>query len=92
MIFFVEVNVNRYCLWRGVDHEGEVLEAVVTKRRNKQAALKFLKKFMKRHGKADRRNGLLRLIQLLQLGKVASQQRYLQADTLCGSRRVPRIW
>ena len=36
-----------------MDHEGEVLEAVVTKRRNKAAALKFLKKLMKRHGCAE---------------------------------------
>ncbi|MES0828240.1 IS6 family transposase [Ruegeria sp. SCP11] len=50
---FVNVNGKRHYLWRAVDHEGEVLEAVVTKRRNKQAALKFLKKLMKRHGKAE---------------------------------------
>ncbi len=43
----------RHYLWRAVDHEGEVLEAVVTKRRNKAAALKFLKKLMKRHGSAE---------------------------------------
>ena len=50
---FVKVNGKRHYLWRAVDHEGEVLEAVVTKRRNKAAALKFLKKLMKRHGCAD---------------------------------------
>ena len=50
---FVKVNGKRHYLWRAVDHEGEVLEAVVTKRRNKQAALKFLKKLMKRHGKTE---------------------------------------
>jgi len=37
-------------LWRAVDHEGEVLESFVTKERNKAAALKFMKKLMKRHG------------------------------------------
>ena len=31
----VKVNGKRHYLWRAVDHEGEVLEAVVTKRRNK---------------------------------------------------------
>ena len=41
---FVKVNGKRNYLWRAVDHEVEVLEAVVTKRRNKAAALKFLKK------------------------------------------------
>ena len=50
---FVKVNGKRHYLWRAVDHEGEVLETVVTKRRNKAAALKFLKKSMKRHGKAE---------------------------------------
>ncbi len=50
---FVKVDGRRHYLWRAVDHEGEVLEANVTKRQNKQAALKFLKKLMRRHGAAD---------------------------------------
>ena len=37
-------------LWRGVDHEGEVLESYVTKKRDKKAALKFMKKAMRRYG------------------------------------------
>ena len=37
-------------LRRAIDHEGEVLEAYVTKARDKAAALKFLKKAMKRYG------------------------------------------
>ena len=47
---FVRVNGERRHLWRAVDHEGEVLESFVTERRNKAAALKFLKKALKRHG------------------------------------------
>jgi putative transposase len=35
---------------RAVDHEGEVLEAVVTARRDKAAALKLLKRIMKKYG------------------------------------------
>ena len=31
-------------LWRAVDHEGEVLESYVTKRRDRKAALEFLRK------------------------------------------------
>ncbi len=50
---FVKVNGKRHYLWRAVDHEGEMLEAVVSKRRNKAAALKFRKKLMKRHGCAE---------------------------------------
>lgn len=37
-------------LWRAVDHEGEVLESFVTKSRDKQAALTFTRKALKRHG------------------------------------------
>ena len=45
---FVRVNGETHYLWRAVDHEGEVLEAFVTKRRDRKAALRFLKKAMKR--------------------------------------------
>lgn len=48
---FVKINGERHYLWRAVDHEGEVLESFVTKTRDKKAALKFLKKSMKRHGR-----------------------------------------
>jgi putative transposase len=37
-------------LWRAVDHEGEVLECYVTKTRDKAAALRFMRKALKRHG------------------------------------------
>src|SRR3984957_11501462 len=47
---FVKVNGRLCYLWRAVDHEGEVLEAVVTARRDKAAALKLLKRIMKKHG------------------------------------------
>ena len=45
----VRINGERHYLWRAVDHESEVLEAFVTKRRDRQAALKFLKRTMKRY-------------------------------------------
>ena len=47
---FVKVNGKLCYLWRAVDHEGEVLEAVVTARRDKAAALKLLKRIMKKYG------------------------------------------
>ncbi len=47
---FVKINGEMHYLWRAVDHEGEVLESFVTKRRDKAAALKFIRKAMKRHG------------------------------------------
>jgi putative transposase len=47
---FVKVNGKLCYLWRAIDHEGEVLEAVVTSKRNKAAALKLLKRIMKKYG------------------------------------------
>ncbi|MDB5480889.1 MAG: transposase [Caulobacteraceae bacterium] len=48
---YVKINGEMRYLWRAVDHEGEVLESFVTKTRDKAAALKFIKKAMKRHGR-----------------------------------------
>jgi len=48
---YVKINGEMHYLWRAVDHEGEVLESFVTKERDKAAALKFIKKAMKRHGR-----------------------------------------
>jgi len=50
---FVKINGERHYLWRAVDHEGEVLESFVTKSRDKKAALKFLKKAMRKHGQPE---------------------------------------
>ena len=47
---FVKISGVQHYLWRAVDHEGEVLESSVTRTRDKQAALTFLKKAMKRYG------------------------------------------
>jgi putative transposase len=47
---FVKINGEMHYLWRAVDHEGEVLETFVTKRRDCRAALKFLRKSMRRFG------------------------------------------
>ena len=41
-------------LWRAVDHEGEVLESYVTKKRDKKATLKFMKKAMRRYGSPNK--------------------------------------
>ena len=46
----VKVTGQTHYLWRAVDHEGEVLESYVTKRRDRKAALKFLRKTMMRFG------------------------------------------
>ena len=48
---FVRINGETYFLWRAVGHEGEVLEVFATKRRDRTAALTFLKRAMKRYGR-----------------------------------------
>ena len=49
---FAKINGETHYLWRAVDHDGEVLESFVTKRRDRKAAFKFLSKIMKRHARA----------------------------------------
>ena len=48
---FVRINGKTHYLWRAVDHEGEVLEVYVTKRRDHRAALEFLRRAMRRYGR-----------------------------------------
>lgn len=50
---YVNINGVTHYLWRAVDHEGEVLESIVSNTRDRKAALKFLKKSMKRHGRPE---------------------------------------
>ena len=47
---YVQLNSKMVYLWRAVDQEGEILESFVTKKRDKEAALTFMKKALKRHG------------------------------------------
>ena len=49
---YVKINGEMHYLWRAVDQEGEVLESFATKERDKAAALTFMKKLMRRHGRA----------------------------------------
>jgi transposase-like protein len=51
---YVKLNGEMIYLWRAVDHEGEVLESYVTKSRDKEAALRFMKKTLKRYGSPER--------------------------------------
>ncbi|NIA71397.1 IS6 family transposase [Pelagibius litoralis] len=48
---FVRINGETHYLWRAVDHEGEVLEVFASRRRDRKAALTFLKRTMKRYGR-----------------------------------------
>ena len=47
---YVRVGGQKRWLWRAVDDEGEVLDVLVPKRRNKHAALKLLRKLLRNQG------------------------------------------
>jgi putative transposase len=49
---FVKINGERHYLWSAVDHEGKVFESYVSKRRDRKATLKFIRKSMKRNGQS----------------------------------------
>jgi putative transposase len=48
---FVKINGEQHCLWRAVDQEGTVLDAYVSKKRDKKTARKVLTKFIKKYGR-----------------------------------------
>ena len=47
---FVSINGKRMYLWLAVDFEGEVLDILVQSRRNKKAALKLIRKLLRKQG------------------------------------------
>ena len=44
---FITISKERHSLWRAVDQEGNVLDILVQRRRNKAAAKKFFRKLLK---------------------------------------------
>jgi putative transposase len=50
---YFKMNGEMRCLWRAVDYEGEILESLVIKDRDKAGAFKFMKKAFKRHGSSE---------------------------------------
>ncbi|WP_310531775.1 DDE-type integrase/transposase/recombinase [Novosphingobium sp.] len=50
---YVKNNGEMDYLWRAVDREDEILESFAIKRRDKEAALSFMKKALKRHGSPE---------------------------------------
>jgi len=47
---YLKIDGRMVYLWRAVDAEGEVLDVLVQSRRNKRAALKLMRKFLKKYG------------------------------------------
>jgi putative transposase len=52
---FVKIRGRRYYLWRAVDQDGDVLDILVQRRRDRRAAERFLRKLLKGQGGEPRR-------------------------------------
>ena len=50
----VRIAGKRMYLWRAVDHEGEILEVLVQRRRERRAAVKLMRKLMRKQGLAPK--------------------------------------
>jgi len=50
----VRIASERMYLWRAVDHEDEVLDMLVQRRRDRRAALRLMRKLLKRQGFAPK--------------------------------------
>ena len=88
----MKINGEIHHLWRAVDHEGEVLEAFVSKRRDLKAALDFLKKVMKRYGRphaivTDRLGSYRAAMNLIGNDKVQEIGRWL--NNRCENSHLP---
>jgi putative transposase len=68
----IRIAGKRMYLWRAVDHEGEVLEMLVQRRRDTQAALRLMRKLLKKLGFAPK------LLVTDQLGSYGSAFRLLR--------------
>ena len=79
----------RMYLWRGVDHEGEVLDMLVQRRRDKRAALRLMRKLVRKQGFVPK------LLTTDKLGSYGSAFRHLRRPALmsrdCGRTIAPRI-
>jgi putative transposase len=68
----VRIAGKRMYLWRAVDHEGEVLDMLVQRRRDQRAALRLMRKLLRKQGFA------LKLLTTDKLGSYGSAFRHLR--------------
>ena len=53
----VNIQGDQYYLWRAIDQDGDALDILIQKRKNKEAALRFFRKLLKGQGSSPlRRN------------------------------------
>lgn len=89
---YVKLNGEMVYLWRAVDHEGEILESYVTRTRDKDAALRFMKKALERHGspEAVTTDGLRSYKAAMnELGNAAKQELGRWADNRVENSHLP---
>ena len=82
----VRIAGKRMYLWRAVDHEGEVLDMLVQRRRDQRAALRLMRKLLRKQGFAPK------LLTTDKLGSYGSAFRHLHLT--CPHQqglRVPRV-
>ncbi|WP_373463354.1 IS6 family transposase [Streptomyces sp. B4I13] len=51
---FIKINGDQKCLWRAVDHNGDVLDVLVQNRRDEAAARRFLRRLLEKTGAVPR--------------------------------------
>jgi transposase-like protein len=51
----VRIAGKRMYLWRAVDHEGEILDVLLQRRRDRRAAVKLMRKLLRKQGFAPKR-------------------------------------
>ena len=87
---FLNISGERHYLWRAVDQDGNTLDILVTKRRDKRAAKRFLRKLLRSHAKPrviviDKLRSYGAALKELLPHTEHRQSRYLnRADTVCG--------
>jgi len=78
---FIKINGQMHYLWRAVDHEGTIIDCYVSKRRNRHAAFKFLRKAIARFGPpkqiiTDKLKSYKAALQRLNIGHLQETQPY----------------
>src|SRR3977135_237388 len=94
----VRIAGNRMYLWRAVDHEGEILDMLVQRRRDKRAALRLMRKLLRKQGFApkllvtDRRGSYGAAFRPLRLTCPHEQGLRSRVDDWRGSLRFARLY
>jgi len=83
---FVRIGSRQMYLWRAVDAEGEILEMLVQRKRDKRAALRLIRKLLKKQGIAP----ATLVTDRLGAYRAASRELGLSAEHVRGKRKNNR--